>query len=61
MINITFPDGSARPFVEGITAYEIAESISPRLAAEVLAAEVNGTVVDLTRPIREDAAVRLLK
>ena len=61
MINITFPDGSARPFVEGITAYEIAESISPRLAAEVLAAEVNGTVVDLTRPIREDAAIRLLK
>jgi len=61
MINITFPDGSARPFVEGITAYEIAESISPRLAAEVLAAEVNDTVVDLTRPITQDATVRLLK
>ena len=61
MINITFPDGSARPFVEGITAYEIAESISPRLAAEVLAAEVNDTVVDLNRPITEDATVRLLK
>ena len=61
MIKITFPDGSVKPFVEGVTAYEIAESISPRLAAEVLAASVNGTTVDLTRPINEDAEVKLLK
>ena len=61
MIKITFPDGSVKPFVEGVTAYEIAESISPRLAAEVLAATVNGTTVDLTRPINEDAEVKLLK
>ncbi|MCR5758759.1 MAG: threonine--tRNA ligase [Bacteroidales bacterium] len=61
MIKITFPDGSVKPFVEGVTAYEIAESISPRLAAEVLAATVNGTTVDLTRPIGEDAEVKLLK
>ena len=61
MINITFPDGSVKPFVEGVTAYEIAESISPRLAAEVLAASVNGTVVDLDRPIPEDSEVKLLK
>ncbi|MBR4788764.1 MAG: threonine--tRNA ligase, partial [Bacteroidales bacterium] len=61
MIKITFPDGSVKPFVEGVTAYEIAESISPRLAAEVLAANVNGTTVDLTRPINEDSEVKLLK
>ncbi len=61
MIKITFPDGSVKPFVEGVTAYEIAESISPRLAAEVLAANVNGTTVDLTRPISGDAEVKLLK
>ena len=61
MIKITFPDGSVKPFVPGVTAYEIAESISPRLAAEVLAASVNGTTVDLTRPIFEDSEVKLLK
>ena len=61
MINITFPDGAVKPFVEGITAYEIAESISPRLAAEVLAAMVNGVVYDLNRPIDGDATISLLK
>ena len=61
MINITFPDGAVKPFVEGITAYEIAESISPRLAAEVLAAQVNGVVYDLNRPIDQDASISLLK
>ena len=61
MINITFPDGAVKPFVEGITAYEIAESISPRLAAEVLAAQVNGVVYDLNRPIDQDATISLLK
>ena len=61
MINITFPDGSVKPFEQGVTAYDIAMSISPRLAAAVLAAKVNETVYDLTRPIKEDAAIHLLK
>ena len=70
MINITFPDGSVRPFEKGVTAYEIAAGISPRLAAEVLAASVKfageapeskGTTYDLTRPIESDATVTLLK
>ncbi len=61
MINITFPDGSVKPFEKGVTAYDIAMSISPRLAAEVLAAKVNETIYDLTRPIKEDAAIQLLK
>ena len=61
MINITFPDGSVKPFEKGVTAYEIAGSISPRLAAEVLAATVNGEAYDLARPIEEDAEVVLHK
>lgn len=61
MINITFPDGSVKPFEKGITAYEIAQSISPRLAAEVLAASVNGEIYDLTRPITTDAEIKLHK
>ena len=61
MINITFPDGSVKPFENGITAYEIAQSISPRLAAEVLAASVNGEIYDLTRPITTDAEIKLHK
>ncbi len=61
MINITFPDGSVKPFEKGVTAYEIAQSISPRLAAEVLAASVNGEIYDLTRPITADAEIKLHK
>jgi len=61
MIKITFPDGSVREYKEGITSLEIAESISPRLAQEVLAASVNGETWDLTRPIGHDATVKLLK
>ena len=61
MINITFPDGSVKPFQEGVTAYEIAQGISPRLAAEVLAATVNGEVYDLMRPIKGDATIKLHK
>ena len=69
MIDITFPDGSVKSFENGITCYEIAQSISPKLAAEVLAAHVTlssdatgkGTTYDLTRPIGENASVRLLK
>ncbi len=61
MINITFPDGSVRSFEKGVSSFDIAMSISPRLAADVLAARVNGQVVDLTRPIAEDASLELLK
>ncbi|MDR1380466.1 MAG: threonine--tRNA ligase [Tannerella sp.] len=61
MIKITFPDHSAREFSEGTTAMQIAESISPRLAQEVLAAKVNGETWDLTRPINLDATLQLLK
>ncbi len=61
MIRITFPDGSVREYEKGVTGLEIAQSISPRLAQEVLAVSVNGETCDLTRPIEEDAAVKLLK
>ncbi|WP_029904812.1 threonine--tRNA ligase [Prevotella sp. 10(H)] len=61
MIKITFPDGSVREFAKGITSMQIAESISSRLAQEVLAAKVNGEIWDLTRPIDTDATVELLK
>lgn len=61
MIKITFPDNSVREFTEGTTALQIAESISPRLAQDVLAAKVNGEVWDLTRPINDDATLQLLK
>ncbi|WP_298649388.1 threonine--tRNA ligase [uncultured Proteiniphilum sp.] len=61
MIKITFPDGSVREYEKGVTGIEIANSISPRLAQEVLAASVDGVTWDLTRPIENDASVRLLK
>ena len=61
MIKITFPDKSVREYAKGTTSMQIAESISSRLAQEVLAAKVNGQVWDLTRPIEEDATIELLK
>ena len=61
MVKITFPDGSVKEFAAGTTAYQIAESISPRLAADSLAASVNGATVDLSRPIDEDASVKFYK
>ena len=61
MIKITFPDNSVREFQEGITPLEIAQSISPRLAQDVLAASVNDNEWDLTRPITEDASIKLFK
>ena len=61
MINITFPDGNIRQYPKGTTPLEIANGISPRLAAEVLAASVNSNVVEVTRPINEDAAIKLHK
>ena len=61
MIKITFPDNSVKEYAEGTTAMQIAESISSRLAQEVLAARVNGEIWDLTRPINQDAAIKLFK
>ena len=59
MINITFPDGNVRQYEKGITAMEIAQSISEGLARNVLSATVNGEVWDATRPIEEDATLKL--
>ena len=61
MIKITFPDGNFREYEAGITGWDIAGSISPRLQQDVLAAGVNGQVWDLHRPINEDAEVKLFK
>ena len=61
MINITLPDNSVREYPDGVTGYEIAESISPRLAKEVLSITVNDQIWDLTRPIKENASIRLHK
>jgi threonyl-tRNA synthetase len=61
MIKITFPDGSSREYNKGISSLEVAEQISPRLAKEVYAATVNGEIWDLTRPINDDAKIKLHK
>ncbi len=61
MIKITFPDGTSKEYNEGITSLEIAEQISPRLAKSVYAATVNGEIRDLTRPIYNDATLKLHK
>jgi threonyl-tRNA synthetase len=60
MINITLPDNSVRQYSEGVTALEIARSISEGLARNVLSASINGEVWDATRPIHADASVKLL-
>ena len=60
MINITFPDGSTRQYEAGITPLEVAKSISEGLARNVLSAKVNDKVIELYRPINEDATVQLL-
>lgn len=59
-VAITFPDSSARKFERGVTGLQIANHISPRLASEALAVSVNGETWDLSRPISEDATVRIL-
>ena len=61
MITITLPDGSKKEYERGVTALQVAEDISPRLAKEVLAATVNDKIVDLTRPIETDASLKLHK
>ena len=60
MINITFPDGQVRQYEGGVTALDIAGSISQGLARNVLSAKINGEVWDATRPIHHDASVQLL-
>jgi threonyl-tRNA synthetase len=61
MINITFPDGAVREYENGVTALDVAKSISEGLARKIIAANVNGKTWDATRPINEDATVKLLK
>ncbi len=61
MIKITFPDGSVREFEKGITGLQIAESISPALARNVLSCGVNGETIELNRPINEDSKIELYK
>ena len=61
MINITFPDGSVRQYENGVTGFQIAESISPALARNVVSCGVNGETVELNRPINEDATIALYK
>jgi len=61
MINITFPDNSIREFEKGINGYDIAKSISSRLAKEVLSITVNGELWDITRPIEVDSIIKLHK
>ena len=60
-MNITFPDGSVKQFEQGVTPLQIAESISPRLAREVLAATINGEEWDISRPVCNDGEIKLFK
>ena len=61
MIKVTFPDGSLREYTKGTTAFQIAESISPRLAADILVASINNEVYELNRPINFDCNIKLHK
>lgn len=60
MINITFPDGRVQEYASGVTAFQIAQSISEGLARNVLSAKVNGEVIDASRPITQDSTLQLL-
>ena len=60
MIKIKFPDGKIQEFENGVNALQIAQSISPSLAKKCVAAKINGNIIDLTRPINEDAYFELL-
>lgn len=61
MVKITFPDGSVREYEKGVTGLQIAESISPALARDVVSCGVNGETVELNRPIDQDAHIALYK
>ncbi|MBL7753260.1 MAG: threonine--tRNA ligase [Chitinophagaceae bacterium] len=60
MIKVTLPDGNIREYEDGVSSMDVAKSISEGLAKKVLAAEINGEVWDLTRPLKQDAQLRLL-
>ncbi len=60
MINVTLPDGSVRQFENGVTSLDVAKSISEGLARNVLAAKVDGQVIDATRPLNADCTMQLL-
>ena len=60
MINITLPDGAVRQYDAGVSAFEIAKSISEGLARKIIAAQVNGEVWDISRPIQNDSSLKLL-
>ena len=61
MIKITFPDGSIREYESGVTGLQIAESISPALARNVVSCAVNDVTTELNRPITEDATISLFR
>ncbi|MBK6818319.1 MAG: threonine--tRNA ligase [Bacteroidetes bacterium] len=60
MINITFPDGNVRQYESGVSSMDVAKSISEGLAKKILVAELNGEVVDLSRPITTDSTIKLI-
>ena len=60
MIKVTFPDGAVREYEQGITSLDIANSISKNLAQKLLAAEVDGDVWDLFRPLQNDVSIKFL-
>src|SRR5580658_2610891 len=59
-INVTFPDGASREYLQGTTALDIAKSIGPRLAAEALAAKVGDRLVDLTTKLEADGPIQFI-
>ena len=61
MVKITFPDGSVREYESGVTGLQIAESISPALARNVVSCGINGETVELNRPITADSTIALYK
>ncbi len=61
MVKITFPDGSVREYEQGVTGFQIAESISPALARDVVSCGINGETRELNRPINEDATIVFYK
>src|SRR5438477_63243 len=60
IIRITLPDGSVKDMPRGTTAFEVAKSISPRLADAALVAKTNGDLIDLTRPLEKDTGLKIL-
>ena len=60
MINVTFPDGASRPFEPGVSGLDIAKSISPSLAKRTVAMTMDGTLSDLSTPLRRDAKIEFV-